>query len=51
MTDTNFDKLILKIFMGLSEVALVLFYGVASFVAGIFLFLIRKYIYRFLNCE
>lgn len=49
MTDTNFDKLIVKIFMGLSEIALVLFYGVASFVAGIFLFLVRKYIYRFLN--
>lgn len=49
MTDTNFDKLIVKIIMGLSEIALVIIYALASFAAGVFLFFIRKYIYRLLN--
>ena len=49
MTDYNFDKIITKFLMGLGEIVLIIVYTICSFFAGIFLFLIRKYIYKILN--
>jgi len=49
MDHIDFDKIYLKIFVGISELIVIISYALLSLFTGIILFFVRKYIYKALN--